>query len=378
MTSGYNDVWLTNPELQGEMYKKFQEDIDHNRLSYINALELPEKMRKVQVGTTPRERIWSRNKAVLYRYHLPEDLDSLVKTGQKKPRVPLLIVYALINKSYVLDLRPGSSFIAYMLQRGFDIFLLDWGTPAEEDANLNFEDYVLGYIRRAVQKVRQTAGVKEYSLLGYCMGGTLSTLYTATFTDDPPQNLILLASPIDFDQPNTFRVWLQDKYFDVDAMVNTLGLVPGEMIDFGSKMLKPFQNYVQSYMDLHGKLWDDKFVDSWVAMNKWVNDGIPMAGATFRRWVIDFYRGNKLVRGEMKLGDKHVHLQNIRCGLLNVIAERDHIVPPAMSKTTTIMAGGDDKTELNIPAGHVGMVAGRGAVKQLWPTIADWLEKRSQ
>jgi polyhydroxyalkanoate synthase len=113
-------------------------------------------------------------------------------------------------------------------------------------------------------------------------------------------------------------------------------------------------------------------------MNKWVNDGIPMSGATFRRWVTDFYRGNKLVKGEMKLGDKHLHLQNIRCGLLNVIAERDHIVPPAMSKTTTIMVGSNDKTELNIPAGHVGMVAGRGAVKQLWPTIADWLEKRSQ
>jgi polyhydroxyalkanoate synthase len=365
-------------EMQGSIYDKLNEEFSNGQLRFINALELPEKMRNVQVGLTPRERIWYKNKASLYHYFLPDGGGALLEPGQPKPRIPLLIVYALINKPYVLDLRPNSSFIDYMLQRGFEVYLLDWGTPSDEDGRIRLDDYVLDYIPRAIRKMRQHAGVNEFTLLGYCMGGTLSLLYTAARKDDQPENLILLASPVDFGQPNTFSLWLKEQYFNVDALVNTLGLVPGEMVDFGSKMLKPFQNYVQSYLDLHGKLWDDKFVESWVAMNKWVNDGIPMSGETFRQWVNDFYRHNKLLKGEMVLGSRQISLKDITCNLLSVIAERDHIVPPEMTRPLMNAVGSKDKYEHSIPAGHVGMVAGRGAVKQLWPMIGDWMEKRSQ
>jgi polyhydroxyalkanoate synthase len=225
--------------------------------------------------------------------------------------------------------------------------------------------------------MRQFSGKKDYSMLGYCMGGTMSLIHVAAHPEDQPKNIVMLAAPIDFEQPNTYALWLKEQHFNVDFMVSSLGIVPGEMLDFGAKMLKPFQNYVQSYFDLHGKLWDDKYVESWLAMNKWVNDGIPMPGETFRQWVKEFYRHNKLVKGRFAIGGKYVNLKDVTCNLLNLIAERDHIVPPEMSSTVMELVSSQDKTQYIIPAGHVGMVAGRGAVTTLWPMIADWLQKRS-
>jgi polyhydroxyalkanoate synthase len=374
MTAAKPDEWLSLTEIQESYYNKFMEQVSHGERKLLNALELTEKINSVQVGTTPRERVWFRNKASLYRYHLADDNGSL---GQTRPRIPLLIIYALINKPYILDLRPNSSFIRYMLERGFDIFLLDWGTPGAEDAEMDLEDYVLEYIPRAIGKMRQITGQDDFSLLGYCMGGTMSAIYAAAHPDDQPKNLILLAAPIDFEKANTFSLWLQEQYFNVDLLVDGLGIIPADLIDYGTKMLKPFQNYVQNYLDLHGKLWDDHYVESWLAMNKWVNDGIPMAGETFRRWVIDFYRNNKLVKGKLTLGGKRVSLKNLDCSLLSIIADRDHLVPPDMSSTLVDMISSEDKTQHIISAGHVGMVAGRGAVTQLWPLIANWLEQRS-
>ena len=146
---------------------------------------------KAAIGQTPKELVWTLNKAKLYRY-VP------VMPTEDRHRVPLLLIFALMNRPTIMDLRPGHSFVEYMLNKGYDMYLLDWGTPGPEDKNLKFDDYTLDYIPRAVRKVKAISGSKEFSMLGWCIGAILTTIYAALRPDDGLRNLLLLTAPLDF------------------------------------------------------------------------------------------------------------------------------------------------------------------------------------
>jgi len=126
-----------------------------------------------KVGQTSKELIWTKNKAKLYRYQ-----PAIKKTNS----VPILMVYALINKPYILDLTPGNSLIEHLTNQGHDVYLIDWGTPGYEDKNMKLDDYILDYMPRVVKKVMQTSGANEISLFGYCMGGTMTSIFAALHT----------------------------------------------------------------------------------------------------------------------------------------------------------------------------------------------------
>jgi hypothetical protein len=119
-----------------------------------------------KVGQTPRTVIWTRNKARLYHYHRSAEMPVPSKTS-------LLIVYALINKPSILDLLPQRSFIGYLVNKGIDVYLLEWGIPGPEDKHLRFDDLVLEYMPQAVQQVLKASGRKRLHLFGYCIGGIL-------------------------------------------------------------------------------------------------------------------------------------------------------------------------------------------------------------
>lgn len=320
------------------------------------------------LGQTPKQVVWSKNKARLYRYH-----------GEVAPThaVPLLLVYALINKPYILDLTPGNSLVEYLVNQGYDVYMLDWGVPGEEDAGLTIEDYVLDYIPRAVKAVLKTSGQDKFSLLGYCQGGTLSACYAAAHPEAPLENLVLLTTPVDFADCGLYTSWLDPKHFNVDRITSVFPLIPSEMLQMGSKLLKPLQNYYGPYMTLFDRLDDPEFVEGWQVMDAWVNDGVPFAGAAYRQWVREFYQGNKLIKGELRLGGKPVKLSAIKANLLNVHAELDHIVTPNQALPCIEQVSSKDKTQLAVKAGHVGVVAGRSARKNFFPQLDGWLASRS-
>ena len=211
----------------------------------VNVLSLFEKYKErmqispgdvdIQTGQTPKEVIWTKNKARLYHY---------VPVCEKRFPIPLLFIYALINRFYVLDLVPGNSLVEYLVSQGFDVYLLDWGIPGEEDKNLSFEQYILDYIARAVKKVLGHAHAEECSILGYCMGGTMSTMYAALFPDSSLRNLILLTTPIDFTPEHTglYGIWLNEKRFNPDFLVDAFSNIPGELINSGNLVRKIIAN----------------------------------------------------------------------------------------------------------------------------------------
>ena len=328
---------------------------------------------KAAIAQTPKQVVWSLNKAKLYRY-------TPVVAAEMRHRVPLLLIFALMNRPSILDLRPGHSFVEFMVGQGYDVYLLDWGIPGLEDKGLKFDDYALEYMPRAIRKMQAISGSKEFSMLGWCIGAILTTIYAALRPDDGLRNLLLLTAPLDFSnrQELTFARWTDEKYFDVDKVIAAFGNIPGEMIDYGARALKPVENYITSYCKLWDSLDSARAVESWHAMNTWVTDITPMAGAVYRQLIVDLYRNNLLIKGEWTIRGEKVDLKRLRANVLTVIAEGDHITPPCQSETLLAKISSKDAEAYRVPGGHIGIMAGSGAHKQTWPHIDAWLGARSQ
>jgi polyhydroxyalkanoate synthase len=325
-----------------------------------------------KIAQTPKEMIWSLNKAKLYRYipMVPED---------KRHRIPLLLVFAIMNRPYVLDLRPGHSFVEYMLKRGYDLYLLDWGIPGPEDSKLKFDDYTLEYLPRAIRKLKAVSDSGEFSMLGWCLGALISTIYAALRADDGLRNLVLLTAPLDFTDKTAggFIRWTSNQSFNADRIVDAFGNIPGELIDYGAKALKPVENFVGSYMNLWDNIDNPKVVESWHAMNTWVRDNIPMTGGAYRQLINEFFKENRLMEGTLVIRGERVDLSNLKASLLTVIAENDHITPPCQSEGVMAKVGSQDKEVFRVRGGHIGIMAGSGAEKNTWPHIDAWLAARS-
>src|SRR5947209_3753251 len=170
---------------------QLQEEVQRAFLQSMKTLDVLMARDEARVGQTPKDVIWQRGTAKLYHYR--------PTTATVYP-VPLLMVHSLISKPYILDLIPGNSFIEYLVGRGFDLYMIDWGTPRPEDKTLRLESYSAELIPDVIDIVLETSDATDFSLFGYCMGGLLALLYAATHTKAPLRNLITLATPIDFKQ----------------------------------------------------------------------------------------------------------------------------------------------------------------------------------
>jgi polyhydroxyalkanoate synthase subunit PhaC len=328
---------------------------------------------RAAIGQTPKQLIWALNKTKLYRY-VP------VVPAEQRHRIPLLLVFALMNKPTILDLRPGNSFVEYMVKQGYDVYLLDWGAPGPEDKNMKIDDYVMDYLPRAIRKMKAVSGCDEFTMLGWCIGAILTTIYASLRPDDGIKNLILLTAPLDFTDKKAggFIRWVSEQDFDPERLVDAFGNVPGEMIDYGAKALKPVENYIGSYLTLWDNLDNPRIVESWHAMNTWVTDIIPMAGASYRQLITEMYKENRLMTDKLFIRGERVDVSKIRANLLNVIALSDHISPPCQSESIMDRVSSQDQLMLKVNGGHIGMMAGSGASKRTWPQINEWLSARSE
>ncbi|MDI2586985.1 class III poly(R)-hydroxyalkanoic acid synthase subunit PhaC [Psychrobacillus sp. NEAU-3TGS] len=322
-----------------------------------------------EVGQTPKEVIWTKNKSKLYRYQ-----PAIKKTN----KVPILMIYALINKPYILDLYPGNSLIEHLTNKGHDVYLLDWGTPGYEDRNMKLDDYIVDYIPRAVSKVLKTSKAKDITLLGYCMGGTMTAIFTALYPQLPIRNLILMTSPIDFKDAGHYSNWLDKRYFQLDKLVDTLGNIPFELIDFGNKLLNPISNVVGPYISLADRVENEDFVLNWKLMQKWLNDGIPFPGESYRQWIRDFYQDNKLINDQLTVRGRKVELANIKANLLNISATRDNIALPQQIAPLNDKVSSKNKTLHIVETGHVSVVTGRKAINEIHPYIEKWITDNSK
>ena len=167
------------------------------------------------------------------------------------------------------------------------------------------------------------------------------------------------------------------KAVDIDLMVDTLGNIPGDFLNLEFLMLKPFQLGVQKYIDLLENIDRESKLINFLRMEKWIFDSPDQAGEAYRQFMKDFYQGNKLIQGQVKIGNKRVDLGNIRIPILNLYAEQDHLVPPASSLALKTYITSEDYTVRSFPVGHIGMYVSSKVQRNLPPTIVDWLKVRS-
>ncbi len=319
------------------------------------------------VGLTPKDIIYRRGTLQLYHYRPQTD---------EVYRVPVLLVMSLVSKPYILDLAPGQSLVEFLVRQGFDVYMIDWGVPRPEDARLRLEDYVLDFIPDCVGRVLEDSGEEELSVVGYCMGGQLSTMYAALHPEGPLKNLACFTTPVDSDGMVLFKRWLDPRYFDVDRVVDTLGNVPPELIYASFDMLKP-AGRVAKNIQLWDNLWNDDFVRSYRLFERWAADQIPFPGECFRQFTKQFMWENRLVRNEFEVGGRRVDLGAVKVPFLHVVAEHDHIVPYDSARPLVSLIGSEDRREVMLKGGHVSLVAGGNAVYRLWPQLESWLAERS-
>lgn len=321
----------------------------------------------VDAGVSPKQAVYKEDKLVLYRYSDPNAVAA--------EKIPLLIVYALVNRPYMMDLQENRSTIKNLLAQGQDIYLIDWGYPDDYDASLTLDDYLNGYLDNCVDFICKEHGLDKINLLGICQGGTFSLCYSA-LQPDKVKNLITMVTPVDFKTPdNLLSAWVQ--HLDVDTLVDTLGNIPGEMLNWTFMSLKPFSLNGQKYLGMIDLLDDKDKLKNFMRMEKWIADSPDQAGETFRQFIKNFFQENKLIKGKLKIGDQTVDLKKLKMPVLNIIAEQDHLVPPDASKAMADKVGTKDYTELSFPVGHIGIYVSAKVQKQVPPLIASWLDERA-
>jgi polyhydroxyalkanoate synthase len=291
---------------------------------------------------------------------------------------PILLCYALVNRSYILDLQPDKSVVAQYLNRGFDVYMIDWGIPSIADCHLTLEDYVCRFIKDAVDVILRQHARKDLHMLGYCMGGTLATSYAALHPEQI-KTLTLLAAPIAFSgREALLNLWAGRGTFDVDAFIDRHGNCPGWFLQTSFLWLKPIQSFIEKTTALYETMDDPRAITSYFAMERWINDNVPVAGETFREFVKKLYQNDELVRGRFYIGGRHVDLAKIVCPLLLVTAKNDHLVSPSSTEGVRGHVGSADVKSLTIAAGHVGLVVGGKAQATVWPEATRWLAERSK
>jgi polyhydroxyalkanoate synthase len=294
----------------------------------------------------------------------------------KTAKTPILVVYALINRSYVLDLQSDKSWVRSLLSQGFDVYLIDWKTPTSADKYVSFDDYVNCYIDDCVNTVLKKTKADKLTLHGYCMGATMSVMYT-TLHQEKVRNLAVIAPVVDTEKDTTVIGNLA-KNMDVDKMVNVIGNLPSEQLYACYSALKPFKQGVNKYFNLVQNIDNDQFVGNFLRIEKWLYDTPPIAGETFRQWIGDIYQKNLFVKNELKLRSELIDLSKIKVPLLNIVADEDHLVSPQCSAPLNDVVSSTDKRLMRFHTGHVGLIASLYSQNNVLPKVGQWLKARSQ
>ncbi len=327
---------------------------------------LPEQtaeMASVEVGQTPSEVVYQENKLELLHYEPQTD---------EQHEVPIIVVYALINRPYILDLQPDRSVVRRLLEAGHDVYLIDWNEPSRLDQQLGLSDYVNRYMDNCVDVVRERSGQDAINVLGYCMGGSMSAMYAALYPEKV-NALGLMAAGLYFDDSaGVLERWGSEDYYSPSTVTDTFGNAPADMLDDGFALMDPVANYVTKYVGLADNIEDDDFVANFARMERWLADGIDVAGEAYVEFLEWLYQDNLLYENDLYLDGEHVDVTNIDMPVLQILGEYDHLIPPESSRPFNDVVGSDNTEIIEHPTGHIGLSVSGSSHEHVWPAVADW------
>ncbi len=305
-----------------------------------------------------------------------EGSSRLLDYGARKGRkaggtagTPLLVVPSLINRAYILDLSEETSLLRWLAKRGFRPFLMDWDRPGPDERSFTLTDYVAGRLERALDRVLELCG-QPPRLLGYCMGGLLALALAARRGRDV-SGLALLATPWDFHAEQAAQARLAGASLSaLGPVVDALGELPVDAIQAFFAGLDPLL-VVRKFVAFAGLERDDPKALQFVALEDWLNDGVPLAGPVARECLAGWYGQNTTGRGQWRIAGQPVLPERISPPSLCVLPYHDRIVPPASAEA--LARALPDCTPCRPSVGHVGMMASGVAKTRVWRPLAAWL-----
>ena len=347
--------------------EKMAEDAEKAQQRVSKAADVLQGQLNTDLATTPYDIVYEEDRVKLKHYTRREDADNHQKT-------PLLVVYALINRETMLDLQADRSVVKTFLDGGIDLYMVDWGYPKRKDRFVSIDDHVNGYMDHMIDFIRAKHNVPKVNLMGICMGGSFSVMYSALHPDKI-KNLVTTVTPSSFDtDKGLLHVWMRD--IDVDGIINTYGNIPGDLMNFGFLLLNPARLMIDKYVGFMENMDNKDFVENFVRMERWIFDSPDVPGATFRQFVEDCYKRNLLIQSKMYLGDQRVNLKNLTMPLLNFYGEYDHLVPPEACNQLTKAVGSSDVEDICLETGHIGIYVSSKFQKMFAPKIVQWLRDR--
>ena len=320
-----------------------------------------------EIAQTPYEVVYEEDRVKL-KHYLPRT--------EIRYQTPLLVTYALINRETMLDLQPGRSVVERFLAAGIDLYMIDWGYPTRKDRFLGFDDHINGYMDNVVDFIREKHRVEKINLMGICMGGTFSVIYSALHPDKI-KNLVTTVTPTNFDtKKGLLHVWME--HLDVDRVVDTYGNLPADMMNLGFLLLNPARLMIDKYVGFMENMDNKQFVENFVRMEKWIFDSPDLPGEVFRQFIKDCYQGNKLIQSKLEVDGNRVDLKKLTMPLLNIYGKYDHLVPPEACELLVKHVGSTDTEDLCLDTGHIGIYVSSKFQEAFAPKIAGWLKERDQ
>ena len=238
---------------------KLAEDAERSRERVQKASNVLLEPLDTEIATTPYEVVYEEDRVKLKHYH--PVTEPVVKT-------PLLVVYALINRETMLDLQPGRSVVQNFLNKGIDLYMIDWGYPTRKDRYITIDDHVNGYMDNIIDFIRQRCDMPKINLMGICMGGSFCVMYSALHPQKI-KNLVTTVSPTNFDtDQGLLHIWM--KALDVDRMVDAYGNMPGDLMNLGFLILNPARLMIDKYVGFLENMDNKQFVENFIRMEKWI------------------------------------------------------------------------------------------------------------
>ncbi len=330
----------------------------------------------VVIASTPKEVVYCNDKTTLYRYQ---------PRVERRVSTPLLIVYSQVGRYTMVDLQPDRSVVGNLLDNGIDVYLIDWGTPNLSDRWIQFDDYVEEYLGGYVDFIRKTNEVDDVSLLGICEGGVFTTCYAA-LNPQKVRNLALAVTPIDFhaDQEDDaleqgyLNRWVRNlSPTELEDLIDSFGQMPGDITGMIFQEMTPVKSLTKYNVDLADSISGSREqVLNFLRMEKWLSDRPHHPGEAAKTWLIDLYKKNQLINKQFSVDGRIVDLSDLTMPVLNIFANKDHIVPPPTSKALGHHVGTEDYKELALDVGHIGTFVSRKANQLLTDTLTEWLAAR--
>ncbi|MEZ4528181.1 MAG: class III poly(R)-hydroxyalkanoic acid synthase subunit PhaC [Desulfobacterales bacterium] len=344
--------------------RKITEQTEKAKSRVQKASEVLLSALNTDIATTPFEYVYEEDRVRLKHY----------RPSKKEHKVPLLLIYALINRETMLDLQPDRSVVQTFLNHGMEVYKIDWGYPTKKDQYVSIDDHVNWYIDNIVDFIRERHNLPKINIMGICMGGAFSVMYSALHPEKV-KNLVTTVTPTNFDtDKGLLHIWMRNSR--AFQLGDTYRNMPGDLMNLGFLLLNPARLILDKYVGFFENMDDKDFVENFVRMEKWIFDSPDVPAATFHQFITDCYQKNLLIQSKLELNGKRVDLKNITMPVLNIYGQFDHLVPPEACNLLTKHVGSRDTEDICLKTGHIGIYVSSKCQALFAPKVAKWLKER--